>query len=81
LQEWQEERWKEAYNEESDEEPDLVNSQVYLNFACSMDMYPQELIDCVEVEYGEGWDERRSILRPSTCLIRILVLYGLMLVE
>lgn len=41
-----------SYNKESDEEePDLVNPQVYLNFACSMNMDPQ-LFDCVEVEWG-----------------------------
>lgn len=45
-------RRNQSYNEESDEEPDLVNPQVYLNFDCSVDMDPQELFDCVGVEWG-----------------------------
>jgi hypothetical protein len=45
-------RRNQAYEDEEEEEPDLVNPQVYLNFACSMDMDPQELFDCVGVEWG-----------------------------
>ena len=37
---------------DSDEEPDLIDPQVYLNFACSSDMSPTELFECVGVEWG-----------------------------
>jgi hypothetical protein len=37
---------------ESDEEPGLIDPQVYLNFACSSDMSPTELFKCVGVEWG-----------------------------
>lgn len=36
----------------NDEEQDLVFPQVYFNFACSSDVEPQELFDCVGVEWG-----------------------------
>ena len=40
-------------NYDSDEEePDMVDPRVYLNFACSSDMDPHELFECVGVEWG-----------------------------
>jgi hypothetical protein len=45
-------RRNQNYNDSDEEEPDMVNPQVYLNFACSLDMDPHELFECVGVEWG-----------------------------
>jgi hypothetical protein len=57
-----------------DEEQDLVFPQVYFNFACSSDMDPQELFECVGVEWGRHGGARVYLkafntFETDTCLM------------
>lgn len=45
-------RRNQANEDSDDEEQDLVFPQVYFDFACSCDMNPTELFECVGIEWG-----------------------------
>lgn len=57
--------------EDSNEEQDLVDPQMYLNFACSSDMKRQSCL-VVLVSNRGAWMEQRSTLRLSVPLTQIL---------